>query len=108
MSARTQTRYLQLKKFNFLHSKKRNGFISFVFDINAKDVPAFIQKSSIIVMNKNRARKIIEGIEISYQSGERISLTELMPVSYFSENEEYPYGGNPGKIEPSIKITLPS
>ena len=86
-------------------SKKRNGFISFVFDIDAKDVPAFIQKSSIIVMNKNRARKIIEGIEISYQSGERISLTELMPVSYFSENEEYPYGGNPGKIEPSIKIT---
>ena len=56
-------------------------------------------------MNKDRARKVIEGIEIDYQFGERITLTELMPVSYFTENEEYPYGGNPGKIEPSIKIT---
>ena len=86
-------------------SKKRNAFISFVFDMDSKEVPAFIQKSSIIVMNKDRARKVIEGIEIDYQFGERITLTELMPVSYFTENEEYPYGGNPGKIEPSIKIT---
>ena len=86
-------------------SKKRNAFISFVFDMDSKEVPAFIQKSSIIVMNKDRARKVIEGIEIDYQFGERITLTELMPVSYFTENEEYPYGGNSGKIEPSIKIT---
>lgn len=86
-------------------SNKRNSFISYVFDIDSKEIPAFINKSSLIVMNKNRAKQIIDGVEICYQQNQKIAITELMPISYFSENEEYPYGGNPGKIEPSIKIT---
>ena len=82
-------------------SKKRNDFLTSVFELSADEIPAFIDKSSVIVMNRER---IIDKLEICYDS-KRIKITEIMPVSYCSENEEYPYGGNPGKIEPAIKIT---
>lgn len=85
-------------------SKKRNDFLTSVFELSADEIPAFIDKSSVIVMNRDRSERIIDKLEICYDS-KRIKLTEIMPVSYCSENEEYPYGGNPGKIEPAIKIT---
>ena len=85
-------------------NKKRNDFLSSVFAIPSNEIPAFIEKSSVIVMNRERSERVIDNLEIEYD-GKRIRITEIMPVSYCSENEEYPYGGNPGKIEPSIKIT---
>ena len=72
--------------------------------MGADELPAFIEKSSVIVMNRDRSERIIDNLEIFYDS-KSIKITEIMPVSYCSENEEYPYGGNPGKIEPAIKIT---
>lgn len=83
---------------------KRNDFLSYVFGMDTADIPAVIDRSSIIVMNKERSEKVINNVEIGYD-GKRIKITELMPVSYCSENEEYPYGGNPGRIEPALKIT---
>ena len=85
-------------------SKKRNDFLTSVFELSADEIPAFIDKSSVIVMNRDRSERIIDKLEICYDS-KRIKITEIMPVSYCSENEEYPYGGNLGKIEPAIKIT---
>lgn len=85
-------------------NKKRNDFLSTVFEMNSKDIPAFIEKSSVIVMNKDLSQRIIENVEIVYGT-KRVKITDIMPVSYCSENEEYPYGGNPGKIEPAVKIT---
>ena len=85
-------------------SKKRNDFLTSVFEMGADEIPAFIEKSSVIVMNRDRSERIIDNLEIFYDS-KSIKITEIMPVSYCSENEEYPYGGNPGKIEPAIKIT---
>lgn len=85
-------------------SKKRNDFFTSVFELSADEIPAFLEKSSVIVMNRDRSERIIDNLEICYDS-KRIKITEIMPVSYCSENEEYPYGGNPGKIEPAIKIT---
>ena len=84
--------------------KKRNDFINYVFYIKEEDIPAYVAKSSVVVMNKERAAKIIENLEILY-SNERIKLTEIVPISYCSDNEEYPFAGNPGKIEPAVKIT---
>lgn len=83
---------------------KRNDFLASVFEMGAEDIPAFIDKSSVIVMNKDRSERVINNVEIGY-GRKRIKITEIMPVSYCSENEEYPYGGNPGRIEPAIKIT---
>lgn len=85
-------------------NKKRNDFLTSVFGMNPNEIPAFIEKSSVIVMNRERSERIIDNLEICYDS-KRIKITEIMPVSYCSENEEYPFGGNPGKIEPAIKIT---
>lgn len=85
-------------------SKKRNDFLTSVFEMGTDEIPAFIEKSSVIVMNRDRSERIIDNLEICYDS-KRIKITEIMPVAYCSENEEYPYGGNPGKIEPAIKIT---
>lgn len=85
-------------------NKKRNDFLSSVFEMSVDEIPAYIEKSSVIVMNRDRSEKVIDNLEIEYD-GKRIKITEIMPVSYCSENEEYPYGGNPGRIEPAIKIT---
>lgn len=85
-------------------SKKRNDFLLSVFEMSPDEIPAYIDKSSVIVMNRDQSEKIIDNLEIGYDS-KRIKITDIMPVSYCSENEEYPYGGNPGKIEPAIKIT---
>lgn len=85
---------------------KRAEFLSSVFEMDPDEIPAFIEKSSVVVMSKERAVRIVENLEIGYQlNSKKIKLTEIMPVSYCSENEEYPFGGNPGKIEPAIKIT---
>lgn len=85
-------------------NKKRNDFLSSVFEMRVDEIPAFIEKSSVIVMDRGRFERIIDNLEICYNA-KRIKITEIIPVSYCSENEEYPYGGNPGKIEPAIKIT---
>jgi hypothetical protein len=85
-------------------NKKRNDFLSSVLEMAAEEIPAYIVKSSVIVMNRERSERVIDNLEIEYD-GKRIKITEIIPVSYCSENEEYPYGGNPGKIEPAIKIT---
>lgn len=83
---------------------KRNDFLTSVFEMDTEDVPAFIDKSSVVVMSRDRSERVVDHLEISYGQ-KRIKITEIMPVSYCSENEEYPYGGNPGRIEPAIKIT---
>ena len=85
-------------------SKKRHDFLASVFEMGVDEIPAFLEKSSVVVMNRDRSERIIDNLEICYDS-KRIKITDIMPVSYCSENEEYPYGGNPGKIEPAIKIT---
>ena len=85
-------------------NKKRNDFLLSVLEMGADEIPAYIEKSSVIVMNRERSERVIDNLEIEYD-GKRIKITEIIPVSYCSENEEYPYGGNPGKIEPAIKIT---
>ena len=85
-------------------NKKRNDFLASVFEMSDDEIPAFIDRSSVIVMNRDRSERIIDNLEIYYDS-KHLKITEIMPVSYCSENEEYPYGGNPGKIEPAIKIT---
>lgn len=84
--------------------KKRNDFLALVFEMSSDEIPAFIEKSSVIVMDRDLSERIIGNLEIEYDS-KRIKITEILPVSYCSENEEYPYGGNPGRIEPALKIT---
>ena len=110
-----QSKWIQLKPYNGpatrldargvrADNKKRNNFLTSVLEMDPKEIPAFIEKSSVVVMNRYYAEKIIDNLEIGYNNN-RIKIAEIMPVSYCTENEEYPFGGNPGKIEPALKIT---
>ena len=84
--------------------KKRTDFLASVFEMKPDEIPSFVTTSSVVVMNRDLSERIIGNLEIEYDS-KRIKITEILPVSYCSENEEYPYGGNPGRIEPALKIT---
>ena len=55
--------------------------------MDTEDVPAFIDKSSVVVMSRDRSERVVDHLEISY-GRKRIKITEIMPVSYCSENEE--------------------
>lgn len=82
---------------------KRNDFLVSVLEMNERELPAFFGKSSVIVMDKSRSKEILENLEIRYKE-KTFKITDIMPVSYCSERE-YSYSGNPGRIEPAIKIT---
>lgn len=84
---------------------KRIEFISEVIGMDVYQFPSVIDTSSVVVMPREVADQIINGVTIRFNGEKQISLLDIMTVSYFTENEEYPYGGNPGKIEPVLKIT---
>lgn len=86
-------------------NNKRLNFISKLLDIPLDEVPSVINTSSIIVMSRELADRILNGLVIRYNSGKHLKILDIVTASYFSENDEYPYGGNPGKTEPILKIT---
>lgn len=69
------------------------------------ELSSIIDKSAIIVMERSRAEYLIN--ELAFRTGEGviIPLLELVTASYFTEGEEYPFGGNVGKNEAVLKIT---
>lgn len=83
----------------------RLDFISNVLEISINKIPSIINSSAIVVMSRERADKILNGLTIHYDDNKTIKLLEIVTASYFTDNDEYPYGGNRGKTEPVIKIT---
>lgn len=80
------------------NTNKRLDFISSTFDIPEKDIPSITNVSSIIVMNRDLADRIFNGLKIKYNGNCYIKLLDFVIASYFTEHDEYPYSGNPGKI----------
>ena len=59
--------------------------------------------SVIIVMDRQRANRCMDGLVL--QTGKlKIRIQDLVTASYFTEGNEYPYGGNAGKNEAMIKF----
>lgn len=83
---------------------KRNRFLKFVLGLEEEEIIRISDTSTVVVMARDTANKLVNGLSFRF-GNEEIQLTELVPVSYFTENEEYPYGGNPAKSEPILKIT---
>lgn len=87
--------------------KKKGGqkeaFYKQVLQIQASDIPNVIDTSTVFVMQKDVADRLIKGITIKFGTTE-IRLLELVTASYYTEEEEHPYGGNAGKHEPVLKI----
>ena len=87
------------------NNKTRSDFLSDVFGYEAEEMLSYAEKTSVVVMSKHVADKIIHGLTIKAPNLEEVYLTDLMPISFFTEGKEYPYKGNTGKNEPTIKIT---
>ncbi|KAF5061353.1 hypothetical protein DSECCO2_316290 [anaerobic digester metagenome] len=84
---------------------KRNKFFKAVLELQDSEIPRTINASTVIVMSKEISQSLINGLTFRFD-GEEVKYTELVTVSYFTENDqEYPYGSNVAKTEPVIKIT---
>jgi len=82
----------------------KSTIIARLFELKETDVPSICNKSSIIVMPKGNAESILNKLFI-ISNDFRVNILDFVTASYFSENEEYQYSGNPGKLEPNLKIT---
>ncbi len=82
----------------------RDDFYVDVLGIASTDIPSIIDVSCVIAMSRERADWLLKGISISF-SEKSIKILELITASYFTEDDEYCYGGNTSKNEAVIKIT---
>lgn len=87
------------------NKSKRKQFLSAILDTPEAQIPSIADASTVIVMSRERANYLVNNLTIKYGTSETISLLELVTASYFTEYDEYPYGGNLGKTEPILKIT---
>lgn len=82
----------------------RSTFFREVLGRSEEKIPNIIETSTIIVMAREKANYLIENLRIRFGKNE-LGLLDLITASYFTEGDEYPYGGNAGKTEPVIKFT---
>ena len=87
------------------NSKTKLDFLQAVFGKRKIDVAGIGKRSAILVCNRDFADSFVEKVKICYDGTRYISITDLMPISYFSEDKEYPFRGNPGKNKPVLKFT---
>lgn len=88
------------------NTKKTKKILAEIMDINVDEICKETKKSILIISNKQKIDEIIKSIEIKVGENERISLTEIFPMAYYSsiENVTY-YKGNSKKQDPIIKFT---
>lgn len=86
------------------HTLLRRSFYEKVLNTPKEEVPVFVDTSAVIVMQRNRADHLMNGITLTF-GDEKIRLLELVTASYYSEENEHYYGGNIGKNEPVLKFT---
>ena len=86
-------------------SKKRYDFFRSVLGMEDAEIPRTVDTSTVIVMSREEANELVGSISFRFDDTD-IKLTDLVPVSYYTEsNREYQYGVNLSKNEPVIKIT---
>ena len=84
---------------------KRYDFFKSVLEIQDTEIPRTIDTSTVIVMSREEANTLVGSLSFRFGKTD-IKLTDLVPVSYYTEsNQEYQYGINPSKNEPVIKLT---
>ncbi len=84
----------------------RTDFISYILEIPSSDVPTALDLSVVVVADKNDYIEICNHLIIRYNGKKTVSLTDVVPVSYYTGNgEQFQIGKNPSKAESVIKIT---
>lgn len=82
----------------------KDDFYTDVLSYEKSDIPGVIDTSSVIVADKEDAENLVKGISIAFKKKE-VKLLDLVTASYFTEEDEYRYGGNTGKNEAILKFT---
>lgn len=82
----------------------RNIFYSEVLEYSTDNIPSVLNVSAVVVMSQERIKNIIDKLTIRFGNNEA-KLTDLVTISYYTENEEYSLGGNVAKTETIIKAT---
>ena len=86
------------------NNNNRNEFLSYVLEIPESDVPSTLNVSVVVIADKNRFIDICQHLYISYKDEKKVQLTDIVPVSYFTESgEEMQIGQNLSKAEAVIK-----
>lgn len=106
--ARITPYYGQSKRYDGRGIRGRNGvrekFLSELLECDKKDVPSITNTSVIIVMDRQRANRCMNGLLFKMGNTE-IRIQDLVTASYFTtEENEYSYGGNAGKNEAMLKF----
>lgn len=81
----------------------REEFYSEVLEYKQEDIPSVLNISVVLVLPREQANFLIDNISLRF-NGKEANLLDLVTASYFSENDEYRYGGNSAKTEPILKI----
>lgn len=82
----------------------REEFLSTLLECDKKDIPSVTDASVIIVMDHSSANRCMNGLVLKAEDVS-IRIQDLVTASYFTEENEYPYGGNAGKNEAMLKFT---
>lgn len=83
----------------------RNDFIADMLDIPLVDVPTILDVSVVIVADKTEFIELCKHIKIRYGDGKFVGITDIVPVSYFTNSgESMQIGKNQSKAEPVIKV----
>ena len=84
---------------------KRYNFFKSVLEMQDTEIPRAIDTSTVVVISREEANELVGSVSFRF-GGDDIKLTDLVPVSYYTESDqEYQYGINPSKNEPVIKLT---
>ena len=87
-------------------NSNRNDFISYILEISPSDVPSELDLSVVVVADKNKFVEICRHLKIRYKGDKTVELLDIVPVTYYSGNEEqFQIGKNASKAEAVIKVT---
>lgn len=81
----------------------KSDFLAAVFGKDPAAIAGITASSVIIVCARAFADGFINHIQIRCGTA-NVSVKELITASYFTEEKEYPYPGNPGKNPPTLKF----
>ncbi len=78
--------------------------LSKIIGINPTELPNIINRSFVIVCNRQDADSIINNTELCI-NGEKVALRNLFPAAYYTFGDTYYYAGNYARVKPVLKFT---
>lgn len=96
----------KLNKMPTSKSNKIKNLLAEIMGINIDEICKVGKKSILIIENKQRIYKLIRSLSIKIGDNEKVALTEVFSMAYYSSEENvYHFKGNYKKEDPIIKFT---